>query len=104
MHQTTGILQIQKVGDLLAIAWSDGREDYINLRALRDACPCASCHGEPDVAGRPGLRTCDARTASSGLSGWQFVGGYGWQPRWDDGHSSGIYTFSFLRQLGEATP
>lgn len=102
MEATIGISAMQKVGDVLAIAWSDGREDYIGLRALRDACPCASCHGEPDVTGRPGLRVCDARKAACGLPGWQFVGGYGWQPRWEDGHSSGIYTFSFLRELGGA--
>ncbi|GAB4171825.1 MAG: hypothetical protein Fur0032_11170 [Terrimicrobiaceae bacterium] len=103
MDQALGISALQKVGDLLAIAWSDGREDYLDLRTVRDACPCASCHGEPDVAGRPGLRTCDARKAPCGLNGWQFVGGYGWQPLWEDGHASGIYTFAFLRQLGGAS-
>ena len=95
------ISQIQKIGDLLAIAWGDGREDYLDLRKVRDACPCASCNGEPDVTGSAGLRTCDAKKATCGLAGWSFVGGYGWQPRWEDGHSSGIYTFAHLRKLGE---
>ena len=43
---------IQKIGDQLAIAWSEGQETYIPLETLRRACPCASCGGEPDVLGR----------------------------------------------------
>jgi DUF971 family protein len=36
------------------------------------------------------------------LIGFDFVGGYALQPRWADGHSSGIYSFTFLRRLEEA--
>ena len=43
---------IQKIGTELAIAWSDGQESYLPLEALRRACPCASCGGEPDFLGR----------------------------------------------------
>jgi DUF971 family protein len=43
---------IQKIGTELAIAWSDGQETYLPLEALRRACPCASCGGEPDFLGR----------------------------------------------------
>lgn len=31
----------------------------------------------------------------------EWVGGYGVQPVWNDGHSTGIYTFDYLRRLGE---
>lgn len=93
---------VQKIGTFLAVAWSDGREDYLELGALRRACPCASCNGEPDVTGRPGAITIDADRATSELTSWSFVGGYGLQPRWADGHSTGIYSFAFLRQLAES--
>ena len=91
---------IQKIGTQLAIAWSDGQETYIPLETLRRACPCASCGGEPDVLGRlirPELRYSQG---SFDLTGWEAVGGYGLQPRWADGHHSGIYTFSYLQRLG----
>lgn len=91
---------IQKIGETLAIAWSDGREDYLPLGLLRKACPCASCHGEPDVLGTPGPATIDANAAPSDLRSWQLIGGYGFQPRWADGHSTGIYSFNYLRSLG----
>ena len=39
------------IGDQLALAWSDGRENYIPLKDLRKSCPCANCQGEPDAMG-----------------------------------------------------
>jgi len=36
------------------------------------------------------------------LTGFDLVGGYALQPRWADGHSTGIYSFTYLRRLTEA--
>jgi DUF971 family protein len=91
---------IQKVGGELAIAWPDGQETYIPLETLRRACPCASCGGEPDVLGRLIRPEISYSPASFDLTGWETVGGYGVQPRWGDGHSTGIYTFAYLQRLG----
>jgi DUF971 family protein len=91
---------IQKIGTELAIAWSDDNESYIPLERLRRACPCATCGGEPDVLGhqtRPEVRYSQA---SFDLRGFDIVGGYGLQPRWGDGHHSGIYSFTYLQRLG----
>jgi DUF971 family protein len=30
------------------------------------------------------------------------IGGYALQPRWRDGHSSGLYTFQYLRRIDPA--
>ena len=40
---------IEIVNNILAIAWDDGRENYIDLEKLRRACPCAMCKGETNV-------------------------------------------------------
>lgn len=93
---------IQQIGDELAVAWNDGKESFFNLEMLRRACPCAACGGEPDVLGnilRPQLSYTEK---SFQLTGFDLVGGYALQPRWADGHSSGIYSFTFLRRLEEA--
>ena len=37
------------------------------------------------------------------LSGFNLVGGYALQPRWADGHGSGIYSFTYLRRLEQAS-
>jgi DUF971 family protein len=91
---------IQKIGSELAIAWSNGEETYVSLEKLRRACPCAACGGEPDVLGRAVRPEVHFQPTSFDLEGWEIVGGYGWQPRWGDGHRTGIYSFSYLQRLG----
>ncbi len=91
---------IQRIGDELAISWSDGVETFLPIETLRRACPCAQCGGEPDVLGRVIRPRNDYAAASFELAGYEFVGGYGLQPRWGDGHSTGIYSFQYLRKLG----
>jgi DUF971 family protein len=90
---------VQLIGNELAMRWSDGVESYVGLERLRRACPCAMCGGEPDVLGNI-VRPDVSYTASSfELVGWQSVGGYALQPRWGDGHNTGLYAFQYLRRL-----
>jgi len=91
---------IQKIGSELAIAWSNGEETYVSLEKLRRACPCAACGGEPDLLGPTVRPEVQFQPTSFDLQGWEIVGGYGWQPRWGDGHRTGIYSFSYLQRLG----
>jgi DUF971 family protein len=94
---------IQQIGDELAIAWNDGRESFFNLETLRRVCPCAACGGETDVLGnilRPRVNNTDK---SFQLNFFDLVGGYALQPRWADGHASGIYSFTYLRRLEQAS-
>ena len=90
---------IQVIHRTFAIVWSDNREDYFDLEKLRRACPCAGCQGEANVltSARPAPQNYSP--ASFELQGWQLIGGYGVQPRWADGHATGIYSFAYLRQL-----
>ena len=94
---------MQQIGDQLAIVWNDGTESYVAVEFLRRACPCAACGGEPDVLGnvpRPHVSYTDK---SFQLIGFDLVGGYALQPRWADGHSTGVYSFTYLRRLGQAS-
>ncbi len=93
---------IQQIGGELAIAWSDGAESFLTFKALRRACPCAVCGGEPDVLGNLARPEVHYTPESFALRGWQIVGGYAIQPTWADGHGSGLYTFQYLRRLGHA--
>lgn len=93
---------VQLIGDELAICWSDGEESYLRVELVRRACPCASCGGEPDVLGNI-VRPHVTYTAESfQLKDWNMVGGYAIQPRWADGHSTGIYSYAYLRRLAVA--
>lgn len=94
---------IQQIGNELAIHWNDELESYFSLEMLRRACPCAACGGEPDVLGnilRPNVTYTEK---SFELMGFELVGGYAVLPRWGDGHTTGIYSFTYLRRLGQAT-
>jgi len=93
-------LAVEKIGGELAIAWNDGVESFLGLEAMRRGCPCAACAGEPDVTGevvRPEVRY---GTGSFDLVSWQTVGGYAIQPRWGDGHNTGLYSYACLRRMG----
>ena len=92
---------IQQIGDELAIAWNDRTETFLNLETLRRACPCAACGGEPDVLGRTARPHERYSNKSFQLVRFDLVGGYALQPRWADGHSTGIYSFTYLRRLAQ---
>lgn len=93
-------VDLQQIGSELAIKWDDGGESFVALERLRRACPCASCQGEVDVLGQ--LHKGPDRALSPAAFAWRSwiaVGGYGIQPTWGDGHSSGIFSFDYLRRM-----
>lgn len=91
---------IQTVGTELAIKWEDGSEGYIRLEKLRRHCPCAGCKGEVDILGNL-YKGPDKPLAAQAFQVRRIasVGGYAIQPIWGDGHSSGLYSFDYLRRL-----
>jgi len=92
---------VQLIGEELAIQWNDGAESYLRLELLRRACPCAACGGEPDVLGKVLRPEVNYTADSFALTGFALVGGYALQPRWRDGHNTGIYSFQYLRRLNQ---
>lgn len=99
-------VNIEIIGDELAIVWNDGTETYLRLEFLRRHCPCAGCGGEPDVLGNVERPSVTYSPASFRLRRFETIGGYAVQPTWEDGHGSGLYTFPYLKQLeaAQATP
>jgi DUF971 family protein len=95
-------LNYQILGNELVVVWSDGHESYYPLEALRRACPCAACSGEPDLFGRMSMGPKPRYTESSfQLQSVEPIGNYALQPNWADGHNYGIWTFERLRALDE---
>lgn len=82
----------------VGIAWDDGREDFLEAFALRLACPCAECVDEMS-----GERVVDPHKVNRAIraTGWEPVGHYAVQFRFTDGHRTGLYTFEYLRRVGE---
>ncbi len=94
---------IQQIGDELAIKWDDGAESFVKLERLRRYCPCAGCKGERDIMGNLYQGPEKALSHKSfQLARISQVGGYAVQPVWADGHSTGLFSFDYLRQVAEA--
>ena len=85
----------------LAIQWSDDHLSGFPLNALREACPCALCRGGHEFMGPqydPNL--IELKPARSyDVKDMQLVGNYALQITWSDLHSSGIYTWDYLRRI-----
>lgn len=95
---------------VLIIDWEDGPRSEVPLRGLRAACPCAECRGGHAGMGEPGSPAMLDRPLPDGwsaeLQSLEPVGHYAIQPVWSDGHSYGIYSWEYLRQLcpGDEVP
>ncbi len=79
----------------VTITFDDGVVAVYPVTALRAGCPCASCRGwreRGEVAWpRPGM----ADTVTIGHA--ELTGAWGLSIDWSDGHSTGIYAWTVLR-------
>lgn len=92
---------IRRVDGGIEISWSDGPRGVYAPRLLRDACPCATCRerrGQPVAAPLlPVLKP--EEIAPLAVTAMTPVGQYAYSIGFSDGHSSGIYTLEYLREL-----
>jgi len=92
-------------GTGMNIEWKDGHKSAWTFRWLRDACPCATCVEEREKEGRlPGQPKAAPKNA---LPLYQDpprpvtvtpTGRYAISFGWNDGHTSGIYSWDYLRR------
>ena len=92
----------------LHIEWSDGVTHRLPWRLLRDRCPCATCRDkrlhpppQPPPGELPVLSLQDAQPLR--VRSMTPVGNYAYGIDFTDGHTTGIYTLEYLRELGEET-
>lgn len=80
------------------IEWGDSVVHHYRLCDLQRCCPCANCTDE--FTGQPLL---DPKTVSDDVRAVRIksVGRYGLQIQFTSGCSTGIYSFSQLRQMKE---
>jgi len=96
-------VDIQQIGEELAIKWDDGSEGFVRLEALRRCCPCAGCKGEMDIMGNVYKNPHKPLPPQAlQLARIESVGGYAIQPIWRDGHSTGLFSFDYLKKIADA--
>ena len=98
---------LNKATAALTIVWSDGLVSEYPLSHLREACPCVECRGGHAYMGLEHapddiLQLTPRR--SYAVTALVAVGNYALQPTWDDGHSTGIYTWEYLRLISPRQP
>ncbi len=96
MHRPTNI---QLIGSEVAIAWSDGSETYFLGEMLRAASPSAENVGERDILGNQYGGDGPTQFPGVTVEGWEIVGNYAVRFDFSDGHRTGLYSFSYLRDL-----
>ena len=93
--------RIDLIGDTVAIRWTDGREDFLEMEKLRALSPSADNIGEPDIFGN--VHGADPRSEFPGVrvNDYEKVGRYAVRFIFSDGHQTGLFSFKYLRQIGE---
>lgn len=84
----------------IKIDWRDGHRSEYGLQYLRDHCPCASCtdaHGTG--AAKPAASPFELYKPALKLDAAEPVGRYAIRLVWNDGHSSGIYSYEHFRRI-----
>ena len=81
---------------MLEIAFADGARFALPAEYLRVESPSAEVQGHG-----PSQRKLVARKGRVGFAGAEPVGTYAIRLIFDDGHDTGIYTWRYLRELGE---
>jgi DUF971 family protein len=91
----TGITLHQK-SRLMEIAFSDGKTFRLPYEFLRVNSPSAEVRGHG-----PGQEVLQVGKSKVEIRSLEPVGSYAVQPAFSDGHSTGIYSWDYLYELGE---
>ena len=88
-------------GGALELQWADGHAGRYEFPYLRGLCPCAACRTERTEARTNPFRVLSvvASQAATRLIKVDPVGRYAISITWGDGHSTGIYSFEYLREI-----
>jgi len=94
------------------IVWADGHASHFEFAYLREECPCATCNDAREKKASLGAAAAPAILSSPALPMFKpkpraqaatQVGSYAIQFNFTDGHSTGIYSYDYLRIICPCT-
>ena len=88
-------IRLRRKSRVLAISFSDGRNFELPFEYLRVSSPSAEVKGHG-----PGQEVLQTGKENVQVAALEPVGHYALRIVFDDGHSTGLYTWSYLYQLG----
>jgi len=88
-------IRLRKKSRVLAIAFDDGNEFELSFEYLRVYSPSAEVRGHG-----PGQETLQTGKESVDITALDPVGHYALRIVFDDGHDTGLYSWTYLYELG----
>ena len=97
MFNNVGVREIwQENSRILSVLWTDEIRSNYDVVLLRSKCPCAICVKDKDKDKDKMQKYEKIRQTLI-----RSVGRYAVTIEFDDGHKTGLYSFSLLRSLGQ---
>lgn len=87
---------VHRASRVLELDYGEGRSYRLPFEFLRVYSPSAEVRGHG-----PGQEVLQVGKAEVGIESVEPVGKYAIQPRFSDGHATGIYSWDYLHRLGE---
>jgi len=84
------------------VVWADGHASHYEFAYLREQCPCATCGEErrkKETFASQGSSALPMFKPKAAARSAKAVGNYAVQITFTDGHSTGIYSFDYLRTI-----
>ena len=89
-------IRLHQKSRVFEITFDDGRSFRLPYELLRVYSPSAEVRGHG-----PGQEVLQVGKRDIGIRSLEVVGSYAVQPVFSDGHSTGIYSWEYLYELGE---
>lgn len=88
-------LRLKRADKVLEVSFDDGKQYFLPAELLRVESPSA------EVQGHGGGKMIPAGRRHVGIIDLEMVGNYAVRLKFDDLHDTGLYTWRYLRELGE---
>lgn len=82
-------------GVKLYILWDDNVQNLIELKKLRELCPCAFCNAKRNKKDNAPIPIYSKSELT--ITEMSVVGNYALKVSWEDRHNTGLYSYDVLR-------
>ena len=94
---------IDQISDqVMVVKWQDGKESILFADKMRKHCPCASCKDAKEEKKSSPFKILKSNPCTVIFESWEYVGNYALRFSFSDNHSTGIYTYEYLSELGDS--
>ncbi|MDG1662239.1 MAG: DUF971 domain-containing protein [Pseudomonadales bacterium] len=93
---TPTAIELHKRSRQLELRYANGKQIWLDAEYLRVYSPSAEVRGH-----HPSQAVLQSGKRNTAIQSISMVGNYALQINFDDGHSSGIYSWEYLEELGD---